>query len=316
MKRLAPIFILIAGTLWGLMGILVRKLGEYGLSSIQIASLRIIVGAVIFLILIAVGDPKSLKIKIRDLGWFLGMGIGSLLLFTICYFTTISMASLSAAAILLYTAPGMVMVMSVLFFKEKLTGRKLTALMLAFLGCVLVTGPGGNAGISAAAVGFGLVSALGYGLYSILGTVVLRKYKPLTVTTYAFVCGGAGALFVCQPLDIIQKVQAADSSVLLILLIIVTAFLTAVLPYLFYTVGLSFVKASSASIMASVEPVVATIAGTVVFHEMITLAAFAGILMVLGAIVLLNLPAEEGAKKHKFHLLKRRRENGFENRTK
>ena len=52
-------------------------------------------------------------------------------------------------------------------------------------------------------------------------------------------------------------------------------------------------RASSAAIMASVEPVVATIAGVVVFREAMTAAAFAGILLVIGAIIILNLKPEK-----------------------
>lgn len=289
MKKTAPVCIIIAGILWGIMGVFVRKLGTYGFTSIQIASLRIIVGALIFLLLTAVMDREKLRIHIRDMGWFLGLGIASILLFTVCYFTTISMASLSVAAILLYTAPIMVMVMSLVLFREKLTVRKTAALLLAFAGCILVTGLGGDMKLSAAAVGFGLMSGFGYGLYSILGTYVLRKYSPVTVTTYAFLCGGAGALLVCDPSDLVSKVQRSDEKGILILLIFLTAFVTAVLPYLFYTIGLASLKASSASIMASVEPVVATIAGVVVFHEALTPMSFLGIVLVLAAITVLNL---------------------------
>lgn len=120
MKKAAPAFVLAAGTLWGIMGIFVRKLGTYGFSSIQIASL----------------------IEIRDIGLFPGMGLVSLLLFTICYFTTINMASLSVAAILLYTSPIWVMLMSLVCFKEKMTKRKVLAAAMAFGGCVLVSGVG------------------------------------------------------------------------------------------------------------------------------------------------------------------------------
>lgn len=289
MKRIAPVLILAAGILWGIMGIFVRKLEAYGFTSIQIASLRIMGAAIMFLIGSLLWDKKELRIRLRDMGWFLGMGIGSILLFTVCYFTTMSMASLSVAAILLYTAPVMVMVMSLLLFHEKMNGKKLLALTMAFLGCVLVTGLGGDSQISAAAVGIGLLSAFGYGLYSILGTYVLRKYSPLTVTTYTFLCGGIGALFVCRPTDIGKKFLAAQNKGTLGFLILATAFVTAVLPYLFYTEGLAYVRASSASIMASVEPVVATIAGVLVFHEPMTMASFAGIVLVVGAIVLLNM---------------------------
>lgn len=292
MKRLAPVFILIAGTLWGMMGVFVRKLETYGFTSMQIASMRIIGGALIFLIVMGIFNREALRVRWKDLGWFLGLGIGSLLTFTVCYFTTISMASLSVAAILLYTEPIMVMLMSIVLFKEKLTARKTAALFMAFGGCVLVTGIAGGNRISALAVGIGLMSGFGYGLYSILGTYVLKKYSPVTMTTYTFLCGSAGAFLVCQPAEMIEKMSLAKEKGELAALIFATAFFTAVLPYLFYTIGLSYVKASSAAIMASVEPVVATIAGVLVFQESLTCASFAGILLVMGAITLLNLPAK------------------------
>ena len=72
------------------------------------------------------------------------------------------------------------------------------------------------------------------------------------------------------------------------LLLMLTAFVTAVLPYLLYTVGLNHMRASAAAIMASIEPVVATAAGALVFGEGLTLSAVAGIALVLGAIVVLN----------------------------
>lgn len=289
MKRTASLWIIAAGILWGIMGVFVRKLETYGFTSIQIASMRLIGGAVIFLLVSGLFDRKKLRIQIRDIGLFIGMGVCSILLFTVCYFTTISMASLSVAAILLYTEPIMVMLMSLVLFHETLTGKKAAALAMAFAGCILVTGIGGDMKVSALAVGTGLLSGFGYGLYSIFGTYALRKYPPLTATTYAFLCGGIGALFVCRPADIVSKVRHSGEPAIVLLFIFLMAFLTAVLPYLFYTIGLASTKASSAAIMASVEPVVATIAGVLIFHEPMTAASLAGILLVLAAIVLLNL---------------------------
>ncbi len=293
MKRTAPAFILAAGSLWGTMGIFVRQLQSYHFTSLQVASLRIIGGAVVFLLITSVMDRRLLKIRPRDILWFLGTGIASILLFTVCYFRTISMASLSVAAILLYTAPIMVMLMSLVLFHEKLTKKKAAALLMAFAGCILVTGTGGGGHTPAAAVVFGLISAFGYGLYSILGTFVLRRYPPVTVTTFSFLCGGIGALAICDPADIVRKIQRADRPGDILILILLTAIVTAVLPYLFYTIGLSSVKASSASIMASVEPVVATFAGCIVFKEALTPLSLAGVALVVGAIVTLNVPTKK-----------------------
>ena len=288
MKKFAPMFVLSAGTLWGVMGVFVRKLGTYGFSPLQIACLRILFGAVLFLLITAIFRRDLLKIQPRDVGLFLGMGLLSLLLFTVCYFTTISLASLSVAAILLYTSPIWVMMMSAVCFRENITRRKLLCAAMAFGGCVLVSGIGSAASLSPMVIVTGLLSAVGYGLYSIFGTFALRKYQPLTVTTYAFLFGAAGALLLCNPAQIARVICESGQPGRLVLLITVTAFVTAVLPYLLYTVGLSRMRASAAAIMASIEPVVATTAGALVFGEALTVPAFAGIALVLGAIVVLN----------------------------
>ena len=285
---MAPVFVLSAGTLWGLMGIFVRKLSTYGFSSLQIACLRILFGAALFLLITGCYRRELLKIRLRDVGLFLGMGLLSLLLFTVCYFTTINLASLSVAAILLYTSPIWVMLLSALCFREKITGRKLLCAAMAFGGCVLVSGMGSASGLSPVVIVTGLLSAVGYGLYSIFGTFALRKYQPLTVTTYAFLFGSLGAAILCKPAEIITVIASAPNPGGLVLLLAVTAFVTAVLPYLLYTVGLSHMRASAAAIMASIEPVVATAAGALVFGEGLTLSAVAGIALVLGAIVVLN----------------------------
>lgn len=288
MKKLAPVFVLSAGTLWGIMGIFVRKLGTYGFSPLQIACLRILFGAALFLAITGIFRRELLKIRFRDVGLFLGMGLISLLLFTVCYFTTINLASLSVAAILLYTSPIWVMLMSAICFREKITRRKLLCAAMAFGGCVLVSGIGSASSLSPMVIVTGLMSAVGYGLYSIFGTFALRKYQPLTVTTYAFLFGAAGAVVLCKPNEIITVISSAPNPAGLVLLLMLTAFVTAVLPYLLYTVGLNHMRASAAAIMASIEPVVATAAGALVFGEALTIPAFAGIALVLAAIVVLN----------------------------
>ena len=71
------------------------------------------------------------------------------------------------------------------------------------------------------------------------------------------------------------------------------AVVTAVAPYLLYTLGLKNTPASKAAIMATVEPLVATVLGIVVFSEPLTPAAAAGIILILAAIVLLNAHRKE-----------------------
>lgn len=280
--------IILAGCFWGSMGLFVRKLGSYGFSSIQIVSIRVTIAALAFCLLLRFKDRSGFRISSRDLPLFLGLGFGSILFFTVCYFTAITMMSLSTAAILLYTSPIWIMLMSVLFFHEKLNGKKVLALVLAFAGCVLVTGISGE-GITAAGIALGLGSGIGYGLYSILGTVALRRYSPYTVTAYTFLFAAVGSWFISRPADMFAKICAAPNPAALLLLCVLTAIVTAVIPFLAYTLGLRTVEASKAGILATVEPLVATLFGILVFSEPLTAASGIGIVMILAAIILLNL---------------------------
>ena len=286
-RNIGPALILLAGCFWGSMGIFVRRLTAYGFSSIQIVAIRVTLAALIFCILLLIRDPAGFRISVKDIPLFLGLGFGSILFFTVCYFTAITMMPLSTAAILLYTSPIWIMLMSVLFFREKLTGRKLLALALAFAGCVLVSGISGE-GMTLTGLLVGLGSGIGYGLYSILGTVALRRYSPYTVTTYTFAFAALGAWLICRPAEMLAKFAAAPNLPGLVFFCFLTALVTAVIPFLAYTLGLRTVEASRAGILATVEPLVATLIGVAVFSEPLTLLSGLGILLILAAVVLLN----------------------------
>lgn len=286
-RGIGPMLILLAGCFWGSMGIFVRRLGAFGFSSIQIVSIRVTLAALVFCALLFVRDRSGFRISPRDLPLFLGLGFGSILFFTVCYFTAISIMPLSTAAILLYTSPIWIMLMSVLFFRERLTRRKVLALVLAFAGCVLVSGVAGE-GLTVTGLLVGLGSGIGYGLYSILGTIALRRYSPYTVTAYTFLFAAAGSWLICRPAEMLRRFSAAPSAASLLLLCGLTALITAVIPFLAYTLGLRTVEASRAGILATVEPMVATLFGIAVFGEPLTVASGCGILLILSAVVLLN----------------------------
>ena len=282
------ILIILAGCFWGSMGIFVRKLGTYGFSSIQIVSIRVTLAALLFALVLLIKDRAGFKFFLRDLPLFLGLGFGSILFFTVCYFTAITMMPLSTAAILLYTSPVWIMLMSVMFFHEKLDSRKLIALILAFAGCVMVSGISGG-GLTPIGFLVGLGSGLGYGLYSILGTMALRRYSPYTVTTYTFIFAAVGSWLICRPADMFNKISNATDLGVLVVFCCLTALITAVIPFLAYTMGLQNVEASKAGIIATIEPMVATLIGIVVFSEPLRIMSGLGIFLILTAVVILNL---------------------------
>ena len=288
---LGDILIIIAGLFWGSMGIFVRHLNDLGFSSIQVACLRLTTAGILFALILLIKDRKGFKIALRDIPLFLALGLVSILFFTCCYFTAIRLMTMSTAAILLYTSPIWVMVLAIIFLKEKFTIQKLIALILAFAGCILVSGFGGKVTVVGILVGLG--SGLGYGLYSIFGTFALKKYSPYTVTCYTFLIAGLGSIFVADPVDLVSKISAIENKPALFGFVLLTAVVTAVIPFLLYTLGLNMTTAGKAAVLATVEPAAATLFGFFVMKETVGPVAIAGILLVFAAIVVLSLRKKE-----------------------
>lgn len=280
--------VLTAGALWGLMGLFTRSLAQFGISSTGAILLRCGVAALCFGITAAVTDPKQFRVKLKDIWCFIGSGICSLLFFTYCYFEAITRMSLSTAAILLYTAPTIVMLLSALFFKEKITPIKLAALVMAFAGCCLVSGLGqGENALSLGGLLFGLGSGVGYALYSIFARCALnRGYHSNTINFYSCLLAALGSAVIW---GVKEPVHALTGSWQTLLLSLAMGAVSCYLPYLFYTYSLTGLETGRASILSSFEPVVATLVGIIVFREKLTLMSAAGVLCVLGAVVLLNL---------------------------
>ena len=86
-----------------------------------------------------------------------------------------------------------------------------------------------------------------------------------------------------------NKLSDAPDLGFLVLFCCLTAVVTAVIPFLAYTLGLERVEASKAGIIATIEPMVATLIGIVVFSEPLTLMSGLGIILILSAVIILNL---------------------------
>lgn len=281
------ILILLAGILWGCMGLFVRPLDSKGLSSLDLVAVRSLLTTVFMGIFILVRSPSLFKIKLKDLWCFLGTGIVSIVFFNICYFYEITITSLSVAAILLYTSPAFVMVISAVLFKEKLTLRKVVSLTILFIGLILVTGVlGGGSDLTTAAIFIGLGAGLGYALYSIFGRYCLeRGYDTYTISFYTFLFASVATL----PFAHIGKIcEVSFSSIPSAGFAIIFVMVTTLIPYLVYTAGLKTVENSKAAVIASIEPVVATLNGIFWFHEKLTLTVFIGIVLVITGIVISN----------------------------
>ena len=280
--------VLAAGTLWGTMGFFTRRLALIGIDTTGAILVRCAFAAALFALTLLVTDPKQFRVSPRHFWCFFGSGVCSLLFFTYCYFHAITLMDLSTAAILLYTAPSIVMILSLILFHERITVKKVIALILAFAGCCLVSGiTGGTKSLTVQGLLFGLGSGVGYALYSIFARFALdRGYSSNTINLYSCLLAAIGACLITNQEPAVAAMFSGWGSFGFCVL---AGLVTCYLPYFLYTYGLTGLETGKASILASVEPVVATLIGILVFNEKLTPVSAFGILLVLSAVVLLNL---------------------------
>lgn len=283
-----------SAALWGIIAIFVRKLTGFGFSSMEIVTLRVVTAAILLGIIGMIQYRDQLKIALKDLPMFIGTGICSIVLFNWCYFSAISQMNLSIAVILLYTAPAFVTVLSYFFLKEKMNSIKLISVGGTILGCVLIAGVNAKAAVSISGGGLltGLGAGFGYALYSIFGKFALKKYTPFTVTFYTFI---VAAITLLPLTGLWNKGQVLISGDVVFYGIGLGLFPT-VLAYLFYTKGLENVETSKAAIIATVEPIVATVLSVFLYDENFGVIQGLGSAIILLSVLLINLPAGSGRK--------------------
>ena len=280
--------VVLSGILWGVISLFVNGLNDAGLDSMEICAVRMAVAALFSLAFLAFCSPGKLKIRPRDLWFFIGTGIVSVALFNALYFRAIVESGASVAAVLLYTSPVFVAVMSAMLFKERLTPRKVLILAGILVGCVLVTGllEQGSLVMTPAALLCGIGSGFFYALYTIFARFALKRYSSETVSVYTFLMAAIGSMLMRSPVATWQKLVLQPRFLWLALGI---GLICSALPYFLYTWGLERMESGKAAGLVAVEPLMGALMGVVVFHENLSLLQILGTLLVLGAIVALGL---------------------------
>ncbi len=281
-------FVILAGIFWGMMTIFVRALkNDYGLSPLQISTIRFTVGTLFLAAFMLFYNKEQFKIKLKDIYIFVIMGMVSCFCMGYFYFAAVVLIPVSMASVIMYTAPFWVLIVAVIFFKEKLTILKIVALIMGFAGCVLVSGFGGG-DIKTIGIIYSLFSSFAYASYSILGKIATEKYKPLTVTLYSYIFASICAIAICNPIKTTTDI-ASVIDVRMVLLMIGLGVITISIPFSLYTIGLSKIPAGKAAILSLTEPMVTTIVGAVVFSEFLGFLGYIGVAAIIVAIILINM---------------------------
>ena len=296
MKTKAFFFIIAAGLLWGTSPLFVDYFKEFNFSSVQLTAARSITTALVLAGYILIFMRDAFFARPRDLLIFALSGISYLCTATF-YFESMTKCGAATAVVLMYIAPIIVMIYSVLFFGERFTRLKLVSVIAMLVGCFLVAGIVGNFEFNLEGILYGVASGISYSAYNILTKVSMRRgTNPVSTTFYAFLTAAVLSVIICAPIDAVGKISSAIAPTLPMLLLL--GIVTCVSPYFLYTLAMRDLSAGTASSLGIVEPMAATVFSMIFLHEIPDAFQIVGIVLILGAVVILGIAEMDGAKKN------------------
>jgi len=200
------------------------------------------------------------KIEKKDIVRFAICGLFGVAINQLLFFEGLNLTTPINAAIIMTSNPILVIVMSLLILKEKITIRKGLGIILGIVGASSLILKGGDINLSSdAQVGnlFVFINATSYGLYLVLVKPLMKKYKPITVMFYVFAFG----LLLVFPFGIsnLSQVNWHDIPTHIYWEISFVVVCTTFIAYLFNSSALKELSPTTVSIYIYLQPILATL---------------------------------------------------------
>lgn len=273
--------VLVASAGFGTLAIFGKFAARAGLNITSLLTFRFVIGtALLWLILAFWGRARLLRGRQLRVALALGVLYAA---FTAFFFWGLDFVTAGVAGITFYTYPIYVYVISAVVLGERLTVRKLLALVASLVGVALIVG-GDVAGIDLVGVALVLVAALGYAGYITGSRAALASTDADVLAGTALV--GTALSYLLFGLASGRLVVPRGSDQWLIVFGIAVLGTTA--PLFLYVLGLDRVEASVASVLGTAEPVVVVILGVVLLGEVLRPVVVAGGALVLAGVVLVQ----------------------------
>lgn len=244
-------------------------------------------------IVLWMGGRSALVLRKQDVLRCLLLGIAGMAASNFFYYVAIAYTTVATAIILFYTAPVWVLLYLLALRKQRATPRRIGAVAAAVLGCTLAIGIGGPAHLRLNAMGVaaGLLGACTFAFYNIYGHGILARHERWRVLVFAFMGGTLFWAAVNPP----WKIAALHYSAQEWAFMVGFAVLSILLPFSFYFIGLQYLDATRAVVTSCLQPVFAILIAALFIAESLHWLQVVGILIVLAATVLIQVPERERA---------------------
>jgi len=249
----------------------------------DIIAFRCLVAALTLLLFARLTGTRLGLLRRADLGLLLLLGL-LIAVHWVSFFAAVQMSGVAISLIAVYTFPVMTVLMEPLFFRERIDRRDLTVALIVLVGVYLAVPGGIRGGRIAFGAALGIFSAFLYTLRNILYRKYLSRYPSSAMMFYQIAVAAVLLLpFVSPGIDLLTDHRW-------IYIIVLGVIFTAVAHTLFAD-SLRTIKASTAGLIASMEPIYGMAFAVLVLSEIPAVKTVAGGIIVVGAAVYTSIRA-------------------------
>lgn len=289
MRYTGVILVMLAAFFWGISGGIGDILMNRGWDPIVISFYRGAIGFVCFSLWFLFHKELKWEISTRLVMWSLLAGIGVAGNFTF-YFLSIEDSSISVAATLMYAAPVFVLLTSILLLLERSTWFKWLCIAGVVMGIILLTGAynAGDSSVTLFGAATGLMAGVSYAVFIFGFRNAALIGKPPTTLTIAFF-SFCFILFLFMDKTVALDVLSSSDIGWFLLVGIAGAGV----PFIFYVFGLRRTAPTTASMVAMIEPVTASLFGLLIMGNQLSAIQFSGMGLILFTITFLSVRQSE-----------------------
>lgn len=282
--------VVVSSACFGTLAILTPLAYRAGAQPLQLLAWRFAFAAALLAVVASARGVGTLKVSGRDMLRFSVLALAGYGAASICFFFALRFADAPVVAVLLYAYPAFVTLASRVFLREKVTWGRGIAVVVTFLGCMLVVGLlGGVARVSWQGALLGVGAALGYTTFNMLSFRWLPGRSQFTMMTYTFGISALGisGLTLATGGSLWPSGWAPEAWWLLAAIVLIPTFAAIAL----YLQGIRGLGPSQAAVVSTLEPLFTIALAWLVLDQALTTVQLVGAGLVLSGVVASEISA-------------------------
>ena len=292
-NSLGVILAILGVVLFSAKAIMVKLAYAYNIDSVSLLLLRMLFSLPVYLVIaILIKPEKKEQIKKTDYLWLLFFGVVGYYLASYFDFEGLNYIKAGLERIVLFIYPTLVLIISRLFLKTKISKTQVLAIILTYIG--VLTAFSGELDLNSENLYFGIclifMSALTYAMYLVGSGWLIPKFGVLCFTSYAMIVSTVCVVIhylVTREIDLFSFPKEVYFLGLLM------AILSTIIPSFMVSKSIKIIGSSNFSIIASIGPISTIVLAYVFLHETLSINQVFGTIIVICGILIVSKRTKE-----------------------